>query len=70
VFSSSPNGSISGQIRATEATAIHAALENCGFNRLAAARELGLHKTTLFRKIKRLGIDLPDQDGRSSHPMI
>jgi PAS domain S-box-containing protein len=34
------------------------------WNRLAAAREMGIHKTTLFRKIKKLGIRLPDQDGR------
>ncbi len=34
------------------------------WNRLAAAREMGIHKTTLFRKIKKLGIRLPDKDGR------
>jgi transcriptional regulator with PAS, ATPase and Fis domain len=44
---------------------IKAALERNGYNRLAAARELGIHKTTLFRKLKRLGISLPKQDGRS-----
>ena len=44
---------------------ILAALANNQWNRLAAARELGVHKTTLFRKIKRYGIKLPDQDGRS-----
>jgi PAS domain S-box-containing protein len=53
------------QTRATEAQAIRTALEQHGFNRLAAARALGLHKSTLFRKIKALGIELPDQDGRS-----
>jgi PAS domain S-box-containing protein len=45
--------------------AIRAALEECGFNRLAAAKKLGIHKTTLFRKMKKLGIPLPDRDGRS-----
>ena len=35
------------------------------FNRLAAARELGLHKSTLFRKLRALGLELPAQDGRS-----
>ncbi len=45
--------------------AIRSALERNGFNRLAAARELGIHKTTLIRKMKRLGIRLPKQDGRS-----
>jgi PAS domain S-box-containing protein len=34
------------------------------WNRLAAAREMGIHKTTLFRKIRKLGIRLPEQDGR------
>ena len=42
------------------------AILRCGGNRLAAARELGIHKSTLFRKIHQLGIDLPKQDGRSS----
>ena len=45
--------------------AIRAALARNGYNRLAAARELGMHKTTLFRKMKKLGISLPEQDGRS-----
>ncbi|MCB2153516.1 sigma 54-interacting transcriptional regulator [bacterium] len=48
-----------------DAEAIRAALERNDFNRLAAARELGIHKTTLFRRIKRLGIELPTKDGRS-----
>jgi transcriptional regulator of acetoin/glycerol metabolism len=48
-----------------DAQAIHAALERNAFNRLAAARELGIHKTTLFRKMKKLKISLPAQDGRN-----
>ena len=48
-----------------DAQAIRAALERSGFNRQAAARELGIHKTTLFRRIKRLGIALPERDGRA-----
>ena len=35
------------------------------WNRLAAARELKIHKTTLFRKIKKLRIYPPDQDRHS-----
>ena len=35
------------------------------WNRLAAARELKIHKTTLFRKIKKLSIYPPDQDKHS-----
>ncbi len=44
---------------------IRNALERNDYNRLAAARELGIHKSTLFRHIKKLGISLPRQDGRS-----
>ena len=46
---------------------ILAALRRNSFNRLAAAKELGIHKTTLFRKIKKLNLTLPDQDGRSEN---
>jgi PAS domain S-box-containing protein len=48
-----------------DAEAIRAALERSGGSRLAAARELGIHKTTLFRKMRRLGLALPERDGRS-----
>lgn len=34
-------------------------------NRTAAAKALGIHPSTLFRKIKSLGIELPKQDGRN-----
>jgi len=44
--------------------AILAALERNDWKRLATARELGIHKSTLFRKIKRLGIQLPDAPTR------
>jgi PAS domain S-box-containing protein len=43
---------------------IRSALERNGNNRLATARELGIHKSTLFRKMKKLGIPLPEHDGR------
>ncbi len=48
-----------------DAQSIRAALERSGYNRLAAAKELGIHKSTLFRKINKLGIVLPPGDGRS-----
>ncbi len=48
-----------------EAHMIRDALERNNFNRLAAARELGVHKSTFFRKIKELGLSLPERDGRS-----
>ncbi len=49
-----------------EARTIQAALEESGYNRIAAARRLGIHKTTLFRKIKRLGLVLPARRGHRS----
>ena len=48
-----------------EAQTIHRALERNGYNRLAAAKELGIHKSTLFRIMKRLRISLPEKDGRA-----
>jgi transcriptional regulator with PAS, ATPase and Fis domain len=47
-----------------DAQAIRTALKRHNFNRLAAAKELGIHKTTLFRRMKKLGISLPERDGR------
>jgi transcriptional regulator with PAS, ATPase and Fis domain len=52
-------------VRALEGQAILDALARHRGNRLAAARDLGMHKSTLFRKVRALGIDLPDRDGRS-----
>jgi PAS domain S-box-containing protein len=49
-----------------EGQAIRKALERTANNRLAAARELGIHKSTLFRKMKQLSISLPPTDGRSN----
>jgi transcriptional regulator of acetoin/glycerol metabolism len=34
-------------------------------NRKLAARDLGVDVSTLYRKIKAFGIDVPDSDGRS-----
>ncbi len=48
-----------------ESQEIRAALERHDFNRLAAARELGIHKTTLFRKMKKLGISFPKRPSRT-----
>ncbi|MBN1140508.1 MAG: sigma 54-interacting transcriptional regulator [Deltaproteobacteria bacterium] len=50
-----------------EADSIRKALQECGNNRLAAAQKLGIHKSTLFRKIAQLGISLPSKDGRSKN---
>jgi len=66
-----PNGiSDGGKIKLTtrnvEAEVIKNALKRHGYNRTAAAEELGIHKSTLHRKIRRLGLKTPEQDGRSS----
>ncbi len=47
-----------------DARYIQAALERNNYNRTAAARDLGIHKTTLLRRIKKLGLRLPEKDGR------
>lgn len=49
-----------------EADYIRQVLRRHGGHRGAAARELGIHRTTLQRKIQRLGIHLPPGDGRST----
>jgi PAS domain S-box-containing protein len=64
-LSSNQEDTLNHTLNATEAIAIVNALKRNHYNRLAAAKELGMHKSTLFRKIKRLGIDLPEIDGRS-----
>lgn len=48
-----------------EKEVILTALRKNQWNRLQTAKALGIHKTTLFRKIHKLGIVLPEQDGRS-----
>jgi PAS domain S-box-containing protein len=53
-------------LRDMEVRMINDALHQHQGNRLAAARELGIHPATLFRKAKALGIKLPEADGRSS----
>ena len=51
-------------LRAMESIHIADALRRSGGNRRAAAAELGIHPSTLFRKIRDLGIETPDTDGR------
>ena len=60
-----PPSPIALQRQASEEEAILAALREHHYNRLAAARALGIHKSTLFRKLKKLNIALPSEiDGR------
>jgi len=51
--------------QAVEAQAILDALKRHRYSRVAAARDLGIHKSTFFRKIKALRLELPAEDGRS-----
>ncbi|MBN1163537.1 MAG: sigma 54-interacting transcriptional regulator [Candidatus Krumholzibacteriota bacterium] len=52
-------------LEALEAAYITEALRRNHWNRRETAGELGLHKTTLWRKIKKLSIVLPPVDGRT-----
>ena len=65
VCSPPAEGSIGSAVEHTQRQAIVRALERCSFNRTAAAKELGIDKTTLYRKIRALGIELPPADGRN-----
>ncbi len=63
---SSTHNDIDSTLRAVEAQTIRNALERNNYNRLLTAKDLGIHKSTLFRKIKALGISLPQKDGRQN----
>lgn len=60
----SPPRDINLTLKTLEAQTIREALKRNNYNRLSTAKELGIHKSTLFRKIKALGISLPEKDGR------
>ncbi|MDX9724405.1 MAG: sigma 54-interacting transcriptional regulator, partial [Myxococcota bacterium] len=62
VFDGQP--SMSQRVNSVEAQSIRQALARNGNNRAKAARELGIHKSTLFRKVRALGLQLPEEDGR------
>ena len=53
------------KLKDLEAIHIADAIRHHHGNRTAAAEELGINPSTLFRKIKSLDIELPKQDGRS-----
>ncbi|MCP3899797.1 MAG: PAS domain-containing protein [Desulfobacteraceae bacterium] len=57
--------SISEKIKLSEQEVILETLKRNNYNRLAAAKELGIHKSTLFRKINKYNLVLPEKDGRS-----
>ena len=52
-------------IHRAEKDIIMETLRRNNYNRLAAARDLGIHKSTLFRKLKKYKCILPEIDGRS-----
>ena len=45
-------------VKAAEKAVISEVLKRCNFNQVKAARVLGIHRNTLRRKIKELGIEL------------
>ncbi len=61
-----PQAGMDAALRSTETRVIMDTLRRNNYNRTATARELNMHKSTLYRKIKRLNIDLPARDGRAN----
>jgi transcriptional regulator with PAS, ATPase and Fis domain len=49
-----------------ERTMVYEALRKNNWNRKKTADQMGIHTTTLWRKVKRLNIQIPNQDGRSN----
>ncbi len=60
------SGHIETSRRMAETQTIINSMKRHNYNRMAVASELGIHKTTLYRKLITLGLDLPEKDGRSS----
>ncbi|MDH3566620.1 MAG: sigma 54-interacting transcriptional regulator [Desulfobacteraceae bacterium] len=50
---------------AVEKDFIRETLRKNNWNRKAAAAQMGIHPSTLWRRIKRLNLEIPKQDGRS-----
>ena len=61
----STNGFGPMRLQAMEKLLITEILRRCSGNRRQAARNLGVDASTLYRKIKTLGIETPETDGRS-----
>ena len=58
-------GDMRSVMQTAEAGTLRRVLEKNSFNRTAAAKELGIDKSTLFRKMRRLGIMLPSRNRNS-----
>ena len=54
-------------IETMEKNIILATLRKNNWNRKATAAQMGIHPSTLWRKIKRLNLKIPEQDGRSKN---
>ena len=54
-----------GTLKEIEARLIKTALIQHRGDRKKTAKELGIHPSTLWRKIKKFGIKVPKEDGRS-----
>lgn len=63
--SESPADMTSMTLADMEQLLIRDALRRHNGNRTATAKQLGINPSTLFRKVKALGIELPESDGRS-----
>ncbi len=66
LFGSAARDDSSTSLGTVEAGFIRSVLARNRWSRTDAARELGIHRTTLQRKIRRLAIDLPPEDGRTA----
>ncbi len=62
------NGERSLSLDDMERSFVYEALSRNDWNRAATAAEIGIHPTTLWRKMKRLNIEAPKQDGRTKRP--
>ena len=58
-------GAVPSTLEESERAFLIRMLAQHGYNRLATAKSLGIHKTTLHRKMRRLGITTPGMDGRN-----
>jgi transcriptional regulator with PAS, ATPase and Fis domain len=57
-------------LEAAEKDIIYKTLKKNNWNRKLTAAQMGIHPSTLWRKVKRLNLQIPKQDGRSreNHP--
>jgi transcriptional regulator with PAS, ATPase and Fis domain len=51
-----------------EKSVIYEMLRKNQWNRKRTANQMGIHPSTLWRKLKRLNINTPKQDGRTKNP--